>query len=242
MTLIYIGFLQHNSPLLSSPDIYLNPQERRRLSKLSDKGRINRFLAGRLLARSICADAAEIVIPEVQISIGENGRPNFEYPTSYYLSISHSSDLSVCAVSVDPLGIDLEKRIPERKIGSIAEAVFYSSEAILLLEETDEDAQLRKFYQYWTLKEAYIKALGKSIWDVGSIPPVESVTNAVDQVIDACCYEIPGDYTLSLFSLGDISRRKVEVSDDFKLEGLKRLDGFLAGKFQFKSDITGGRT
>ncbi len=57
------------------------------------------------------------------------------------------------------MGIDVEKVRQRQGVLSIADRYFTTEEAAALHRQA-KDAQLRRFLEYWTLKEAYVKARG----------------------------------------------------------------------------------
>lgn len=64
----------------------------------------------------------------------------------------------VCAAGNEPVGIDVE--IIKPVDFSIAKR-FFSVDEYRNLTSKEKDRQLRYFYMLWTLKESYIKAVGK---------------------------------------------------------------------------------
>ncbi|KAM3209038.1 hypothetical protein ACQJBY_063618 [Aegilops geniculata] len=80
-----------------------------------------------------------------------------------HFNISHTSSLIACGIAMDAnIGIDIEekKRKTTKSILSLARRFFTASEADYLAEISDSYAQEKEFFKLWTLKEAYVKALG----------------------------------------------------------------------------------
>jgi len=85
-----------------------------------------------------------------------------EWPLHF--NISHTSSLIACGITMDtPIGIDIEekKRKTAKNILSLARRYFTPSEVDYLAKMPDPDAQQKEFIKLWTLKEAYVKALGR---------------------------------------------------------------------------------
>ncbi|KAK8450775.1 hypothetical protein SEVIR_6G090700v4 [Setaria viridis] len=81
-----------------------------------------------------------------------------------HFNISHTSSLIACGVTMDtPIGIDIEekKRKTKKNFLSLARRYFTPSEVDYLDKIPDPDAQQKEFIKLWTLKEAYVKALGR---------------------------------------------------------------------------------
>lgn len=85
-----------------------------------------------------------------------------EWPLHF--NISHTSSLIACGIAMDaPIGIDIEekKRKTAKNILSLARRYFTPSEVDYLAKISDSEAQRKEFIKLWTLKEAYVKALGR---------------------------------------------------------------------------------
>ncbi|XP_028784789.1 uncharacterized protein LOC114740745 isoform X2 [Neltuma alba] len=81
-----------------------------------------------------------------------------------HFNISHTSSLIACGVTVDsPIGIDVEekKRRLKNNILAFARRYFTQHELEMLTGISDPETQRQEFIKLWTLKEAYVKALGK---------------------------------------------------------------------------------
>uniref|UniRef100_A0A059Q2U4 holo-[acyl-carrier-protein] synthase n=1 Tax=Saccharum hybrid cultivar R570 TaxID=131158 RepID=A0A059Q2U4_9POAL len=81
-----------------------------------------------------------------------------------HFNISHTSSLIACGITMDtPIGIDIEdkKRKTAKNILSLARRYFTPSEIDYLAKIPDPDGQQKEFIKLWTLKEAYVKALGR---------------------------------------------------------------------------------
>ncbi|MGN0542530.1 MAG: 4'-phosphopantetheinyl transferase family protein [Acutalibacteraceae bacterium] len=84
---------------------------------------------------------------------GEHGKPYAENLPVFF-SVSHSGDFAVCAVSEREIGIDIEKiRLIKLKT---AERFAAPSELEYITEE-------KRFFEIWTLKEAYFKCIGTGL-------------------------------------------------------------------------------
>ena len=84
--------------------------------------------------------------------------------------LSHCRGLAVCGISAFPLGVDCES------IRSLREGVlrrsFASEEVLAVMESPQPD---ETFFRFWTLKEAFVKALG-----VGISYPLHTAVFALD--------------------------------------------------------------
>ncbi|KAL5221894.1 hypothetical protein ABZP36_026607 [Zizania latifolia] len=97
--------------------------------------------------------------PEI---LWQSDESSMEWPLHF--NISHTSSLIACGIAMDtPIGIDVEekKRKTVKSILSLARRYFTPLEVDYLAKISDSDAQQREFIKLWTLKEAYVKALGR---------------------------------------------------------------------------------
>ncbi|KAK4776508.1 hypothetical protein SAY86_005196 [Trapa natans] len=99
--------------------------------------------------------------PELEWDNDDSGsRPPVQF------NISHTASLIACGVTnSSPIGVDIEKK--DRKIQnniiSFARRYFTPNEVERLSSISDLNVQRQHFLKLWTLKEAYVKALGKGI-------------------------------------------------------------------------------
>lgn len=99
------------------------------------------------------------------------GKPEVDWQNHYdrnppplHFNISHTSSLIACGVTLDsPIGIDVEEkqRTTKNNILSFARRYFSPHEVESLSVISDPEIQRQEFLKLWTLKEAYVKALGR---------------------------------------------------------------------------------
>ncbi len=95
---------------------------------------------------------------------GEHGKPELiDPPIPLRFNLSHSRDLVVFAVSLEhDVGVDIETIERRNDVLAIARH-YFSSREVEDLFALPEARQRDRFFDYWTLKEAYIKARGEGI-------------------------------------------------------------------------------
>ena len=76
-------------------------------------------------------------------------------------NLSHSGKYVVLAVSDKPVGIDVEQKKKNRL--SVAKRFFCKKEYTDIMVLPDEESRNRKFIEYWTMKEAYVKRMGEGL-------------------------------------------------------------------------------
>jgi 4'-phosphopantetheinyl transferase len=119
------------------------------------------------LRRGILAGYLEKDPSEIHISYGKSGNPFLENLTpAVFISTSYTRDTWILALSRGyVLGIDIEYMKDDSRFLSIAERFFYPEEWGFI-KSLPEEEQMKAFFQVWTLKEAYLKAIetGFSGW------------------------------------------------------------------------------
>eukprot|EP00898_Chlorokybus_atmophyticus_P008728 jgi/Chlat1/8857/Chrsp91S08187 len=133
-------------------------------------------LLTRALVRSTLADYSKGAVLPRDLTLQKNayGKPSMQWPTSVdpktlprlEFSLSHTDSLIALAVTVDqPVGLDVERTERSTRVDPLtfARRRFAPSEAYMLESIQDKHARRQRFMQLWTLKEAYMKALGRGI-------------------------------------------------------------------------------
>jgi 4'-phosphopantetheinyl transferase len=119
------------------------------------------FLLTRVLVRTSLSRHAPVAPQEWRFAIGEHGRPSILLPpVQLSFNLSNTDGLVACLVSPDAeVGVDVEAIDRLREIALIVDRYFSPSEAAALRAEPESRRRAR-FFDYWALKEAYLKARG----------------------------------------------------------------------------------
>ena len=147
----------------------MNETKRRKVDRFHFEDDKKRSVAGEMLAKKAVAERCGMSAEDIILSAGENGKPYAENADVNF-NISHSGNLVVCAVHDKPVGIDVEQlRSIELKV---AKRVYTDDELFYLFgfHPAEEDfssmpgeKMLRRFFDLWTAKEAYLKYTGEGI-------------------------------------------------------------------------------
>ena len=108
---------------------------------------------GHKLSHALLSEALGIDAGELQL--GPHGKPYIKGGPEF--SISHTGGIWMCAVSDEPVGLDVQEK-RTAKYESIAKRFFTGGEA-KYIEAAGEKAQ-DAFYRLWARKEAYVKYTG----------------------------------------------------------------------------------
>jgi 4'-phosphopantetheinyl transferase len=117
--------------------------------------------AAQQLARTVLAEHGGVSSFELQFSVGPHGKPELDWPESLHYNLSHSDEWIVCAVDkTAPIGVDIE-RIREAH-PRVAKRFFHPREQDFLRQQPESE-RLGAFFNIWTAKESFVKALGYGI-------------------------------------------------------------------------------
>jgi 4'-phosphopantetheinyl transferase len=164
---VHIDLVQTaNTAALEKLDSYrplLSQDENDRMARLIFERDRQSFLLTRALVRTTLSRYASIAPADWQFMANVHGRPEIlERPPGapdLRFNISHTDGLIACAVTIGrEVGVDVE-HIHRRLTHDVAGRFFAPAEVTDLRRLPAED-QERVFFDYWTLKEAYIKARG----------------------------------------------------------------------------------
>ncbi len=95
------------------------------------------------------------------IAVEEGGKPYLLGAERVHFNISHSRGIVICGISNREIGVDVERIRPYKE--SVVRRVCSETECRYVMETTDESERARRFCRLWTLKESYIKAIGKGL-------------------------------------------------------------------------------
>ena len=125
-----------------------------KIAKLSLKSSKYLSLGVELLIRKACEDFGIDYLSE-EIVLNEYGKPSFKN-SKYFFNTSHSGKYALCVISNVEVGCDIEE-VKEFK-PRVAERFFTDKENLYLEVAPDKNDM---FYRIWTLKESYMKCIGK---------------------------------------------------------------------------------
>jgi 4'-phosphopantetheinyl transferase len=143
----------------------LNAQERERGIKFLIPQARERFAAARGILRQLLGMYLGLPAEEIEFRYGPQGKPSLSeaHNSKICFNVSHSqgTGLFAFAKSAD-VGVDIEEVKAGFKGMQIA-AHFFSDEEIAALAKLPPQLADKAFFQYWTGKEAYVKARGAGL-------------------------------------------------------------------------------
>ena len=126
-----------------------------------------KYIIGRGLLRELLAQYLGCLPGEILFDYSEYDKPVLaDQHASYKLhfNVSHSNDLIVFAIRKHhPVGVDVEWHKEDVEYLGLAQR-FFSPEEAKRLEGLKPEECCKAFFNIWTCKEAYIKALGTGLF------------------------------------------------------------------------------
>ncbi len=144
------------------PDI-LSTTELARFRRMRSAGKRREYLAGRSAKRRVLGPLIDMEPRDVPIESGVHGKPEIGGHDGLHFNLSHSGDRALLAVSRHgPIGVDIEAARRGRPFRRLARRFFHPAEYDWLQGLPAGDIAAG-FYRLWTLKEAYLKAIGTGL-------------------------------------------------------------------------------
>jgi 4'-phosphopantetheinyl transferase len=158
--------------LLDRYKVLLNEEELEKQQRyIFEKDRHDALIT-RAFIRDVLSQYMDVEPSDWKFTKGENGKPEIDYhslakliPSSIPLrfNISHTKELIICAVTLNnDIGCDVEHIGRSSDLLAIADRYFSEVETKELFS-LPEKKQRDRFFDYWTLKESYIKAWGQGL-------------------------------------------------------------------------------
>ena len=152
-------------------------QEQVRNAKREDVAK-KRLYTGAFLQYALSSETG-IPMEYIAYTYGNQGKPEIDYlklekllksdtinieekiSRRFHFNLSHSGDYAVLAISDSPVGIDIEYK--KNHYEAVAKRCFCQEEYEDIMAVEDIGERQRRFLQYWTMKEAYIKYTGEGL-------------------------------------------------------------------------------
>jgi len=184
-----------NDELLSRYATLLNAKEKVKQQRYKFAKDRHDALITRAFIRDLLSYYADVAPQDWQFDKGEKDKPEvINAPLPLRFNISHTKNLIVCAVTLtDDIGCDVENTSRSNDVLAIAER-YFSKEETTELFALPEEQQRNRFFDYWTLKESYIKA-----WGLGLAIPLADFSFSINDTVQMSneMFTIKNDISLS---------------------------------------------
>src|SRR5215510_3983309 len=159
-------FLNQDQGAIIQLSAILAPDERRRADRYYRAVDRERFIVARGVLRKIISIYLKVSPGDLMFSYNQYGKPQISAEQNYrYLNfnISHSHEMALYALTIGrDVGIDIEHIREDFATLEIAEHFFAKAE-VNALAALPAEQRVKAFFNCWSRKEAYIKAIGMGI-------------------------------------------------------------------------------
>ncbi len=215
--------------------LYISKDRQARIKSFYRKEDSYRALLADVLIRTIIFRDLGINNSDIIFHTNEYGKPILSNEKGFHFNISHSMEWVVCTTSDRPIGIDIEYIQP---IDFDIAKRFFSMDEYEDLMKVCINRRLSYFYDLWTLKESYIKAIGKGLsiplhsfyCKVGDDGIIRTDENMDGWIFSQ--YNVDSNYKLSVCE----SKEGEQRTKDINVIGISELcDTFMSG---FKENVS----
>lgn len=174
--------------------------------------------------RRVLSRYAPVAPSEWCFEVGASGKPKLVGPdlpgqlASLQFNLSHSRDWLVCAISgAASVGVDLEYCDPGRDTRKLAQRFFHPDE-VAAIDACDAAERVDRFYDYWTLKEARVKASGAALARAldsssfelsfpvpGGIGAIATRASDSATTVQYLLWDLPAGFRLAVCRIGDLA-------------------------------------
>lgn len=142
----------------------LSEEERQRIDRIHQIRQRHTALLTRVLLRTVLSEYASIEASDWRFTVDTSNKPCIAIPASpLRFNLSHSREWIACAVGTGyELGVDVEYCHRDRDVLRLAKR-FFSPKEYTALRALSAEQCIDRFYDYWTLKESWLKATGLGI-------------------------------------------------------------------------------
>ena len=150
--------------LLERYESLLSGDERSQMARFHFARHRHQYLVTRALIRTSLSAYYPVDPADWRFSKNGFGKPEISHPDSTLpirFNLSHTDGLIICGIARDyDIGVDVEdiQRTTRAAFNSLSS--YFSSQEIEALGKLPPEQQKQRFFDYWTLKESYIKARG----------------------------------------------------------------------------------
>jgi 4'-phosphopantetheinyl transferase len=152
--------------LLATYEALMNPEERCKQRRLHFERDRHCSLVTRALVRTTLSRYAGVPPESWVFKVNDYGRPDLapgQCEADLRFNLSHTHGLVACAVTLGrEVGVDVENVQRPGETVTIADRYFSPTE-VRALRALPDAMRRDRFFEYWTLKEAYIKARGMGL-------------------------------------------------------------------------------
>ena len=152
---------------LAAYRLLLSEEEQRKQIRFNCERDRHRYLVTRAMQRTVLSSYADIAPSAWRFTVNDYGRPSIAAEHAgargIEFNLSHTDGLVAMGVTRErSIGVDVEN-IRAREVDIAIADKYFAPEEVLALRTLPDEKQKQRFFEYWTLKESYIKARGMGL-------------------------------------------------------------------------------
>jgi 4'-phosphopantetheinyl transferase len=189
--------LQAEEAQIENAAVLLDDEEQCRASRFKFPQHRRRFMMAHAGLRLILARYTQAAADKLRFAKHNHNKPYLADFPQVQFNLTHSEDVALCAITLNtPLGIDVEYHQSSTDMLGVAER-FFSPDEFQFLIQLPASQQAQGFFNAWTRKEAFIKAIGDGLHfpldkfsvSIAVNKPVEIIEIEGDSLL-AKCYQL----------------------------------------------------
>lgn len=153
--------------LLKQYKSLLTDDELIRMSRLYYSRHRHQYLVTRALIRTSLSKYFKVEPADWRFGKNGYGKPEINFPDKAWpirFNLSHCNGLVMCGIArAHDIGVDVEDAQRSTRAAFDSLTSYFSSREITSLSHLPPDQQKQRFFDFWTLKESYIKARGMGL-------------------------------------------------------------------------------
>lgn len=140
----------------------LSPEEKKKASYYKFELVQHKYIVTQAVLKMLLSDYLDIKPADINLGVHKKGKPYLINDDSLFFNISNSHSICVYAFSRDAeVGIDIERIRDLPDIDLLIEKNLTPREKKYFQKNPDD--KLTRFFQFWTFKESYLKAIGEGM-------------------------------------------------------------------------------
>jgi 4'-phosphopantetheinyl transferase len=156
-----------DTPLMDGYRALMSDTERARELKFQFAEDRKTFVLTRVLVRTVLSRYLDLEPTQWRFGTNQYGRPEIQNSAAMReglnFNVAHSHGLIVLAVTAHrSIGVDVE-HITQRRVSLDIARRYFAADEVAALAALPRSRQHSRFFEYWTLKESYIKARGMGL-------------------------------------------------------------------------------
>ena len=166
---LYFSFPEQISDpaLLQRYESLLTDDELTQMARLYFARHRHQYLITRALIRTCLSSYFEVEPAAWRFDKNGYGKPEISFPGESWpvrFNLSHCDGLIMCGITRDyDIGVDAEDAQRTTRAAFESLSSYFSAEEVEALNQLPTEQQKQRFFDYWTLKESYIKARGMGL-------------------------------------------------------------------------------